>query len=103
MEDTAVVRGGTAPLAPPPPLSDGTAQALIKPKYFVKFRTRTRPEPDPKSPARLTTLIYILAISSVARGGAGGAIAPPIGLPTKMQNKENSTFLALLRLSFALD
>ena len=41
--------------------------------------------------------------SSVARGGAGGAIAPPIGLPTKMQNKENSTFLALLRLSFALD
>ena len=42
-------------------------------------------------------------ISSVARGGAGGAIAPPIGLPTKMQNKENTTFLALLRLSFALD
>ena len=41
--------------------------------------------------------------SSVARGGAGGAIAPPIGLPTKMQNKENTTFLALLRLSFALD
>ena len=44
-------------------------------------------------------------ISSVARGegGRGGAIAPPIGLPTKMQNKENTTFLAHLRLSFALD
>ena len=43
--------------------------------------------------------------SSVARGeaGGGGAIAPPVGLPTKMQNKENTTFLALLRLSFALD
>ena len=38
--------------------------------------------------------------SSVARGGA---IAPPIGLPIKMQNKKNTTFLALLRLSFALD
>ena len=44
--------------------------------------------------------------SSVARGGggAGGSIAPPpVGLPTKMQNKKNTTFLALLRLSFALD
>ena len=38
--------------------------------------------------------------SSVARGGA---IAPPIGLPTKVPNKENATFLELLRLSFALD
>ena len=40
--------------------------------------------------------------SSVARGGGGG-YSPPIGLPTKMHNKENTTFLALLRLSFALD
>ena len=40
--------------------------------------------------------------SSVARGGRGG-YSPPIGLPMKMQNKENTTFLALLRLSFALD
>ena len=40
--------------------------------------------------------------SSVARG-EGGAIAPPIALLTKMQNKENTTFLAFLRLSFALD
>ena len=30
-----------------------------------------------------------IAVSSVARGGgAWGAIAPPIGLPTKMQNKK---------------
>ena len=42
--------------------------------------------------------------SSVARGGAGGGHSPPpIGLPTNMQNKENTTFLALQRLSFALD
>ena len=41
--------------------------------------------------------------SSVARGGGGAGCSPPIGLPTKMQNKENTTFLALLRLSFALD
>ena len=39
------------------------------------------------------------ACSSVARGGGGGGgYSPPIGLPTKMQNKENTTFLALLRL-----
>ena len=30
-------------------------------------------------------------------------IASPIGLATKMQNKENTTFLALLRQSFALE
>ena len=29
-----------------------TSQARIKPEIFVNFR----PEPDPKSPARLTTL-----------------------------------------------
>ena len=33
------------------------------------------------------------------------AVAPPspIGLPTKMLNKKNTTFLALLRLSFAVE
>ena len=40
--------------------------------------------------------------SSVAGGGGGGYISP-IGLLTKMQNKKNTTFLALLRLSFALE
>ena len=51
----------------------------------------------------LLVFLLVPVPSSVARGGAGGAIAPPIGLPTKMQNKENTTFLALLRLSFAPD
>ena len=39
--------------------------------------------------------------SSVA-GGGGGYIFP-IGLLTKKQNKKNTTFLAFLRLSFALE
>ena len=38
-------------------------------------------------------------VNSVARGGYN----PPIGLSTKKQNKKNTTFLALLRLSFALE
>ena len=33
----------------------------------------------------------------------GGSYSLPIGLSTKMQNKKNSTFLALLRLFFALE
>ena len=33
----------------------------------------------------------------------GGSYRPHIGLSTKMQNKENNTFLALLRLVFALE
>ena len=32
-----------------------TSQARIKPEISVNFR----PEPDPKSPARLTTLIFL--------------------------------------------
>ena len=51
--------------------------------------------------------IPIVAPSSVARGGGGadgggggGYSPPPIGLSTKMQNKKNTTFLALLRLFF---
>ena len=43
----------------------------------------------------------ICATSSSVAGE--GATALPIGLPTKMQNKKSTTFLALLRLSFALD
>ena len=34
------------------PKTKGTSQARIKPEIFVNFR----PEPEPKSPARLTTL-----------------------------------------------
>ena len=33
----------------------------------------------------------------------GGGYSPSIGLLTKMQNKENTSFLALLRLVFALE
>ena len=40
-----------------------------------------------------------IAASSVARGG----YSPPIGVSTKMQNKKNITFLALLRLFYALE
>ena len=40
--------------------------------------------------------------SSVARGGGGG-YSPPIGMSTKMQNKKQTTFLALFRLFFALE
>ena len=32
----------------------------------------------------------------------GGDYSPPIGLSTKMQNKKNTRFLALLRLAFRL-
>ena len=43
--------------------------------------------------------------SSVSTGsGAGeGGIIPPIGLPTKIQNKEITAILAFLRISFALE
>ena len=42
--------------------------------------------------------------SSVARGGGrGGYSPPPIGMSTKMQNEQNTTFLALLRLFYALE
>ena len=45
------------------------------------------------------------ACISVARGRgrAGRGYSPPIGLSTKMQNKKNTTFLALLRLFIALE
>ena len=38
----------------------------------------------------------------VRRDGGLGVQAPPIGLSTKMHNKENITFLALLILFFAM-
>ena len=40
--------------------------------------------------------------SSVARGGYSPP-PPPIGMSTKMQNEKNTTFLALLRLFYALE
>ena len=44
-----------------------------------------------------------MASSVAGGGGGGGGYIPPIGLSTKMQNKKNTTFLALLKLSFALE
>ena len=42
--------------------------------------------------------------SSVAKGGGrGGYSFSPIGLSTKMQNKENTTFLSFLRPLFVLE
>ena len=39
-----------------------------------------------------------------SQGGGGGAIDPPsIGMSTKMQSKKYTTFLALLRLLYALE
>ena len=60
-----------------------TSQARIKPDIFVNFR----PEPDPKSPARLTTLSRIrrfhskTALSILAIGGSGER---PLSLQVKL-------------------
>ena len=43
--------------------------------------------------------VLLFGISSVARGG----YSPPIGMSTEMQNGKNITFLALLRLFYALE
>ena len=40
----------------------------------------------------------IIAPPAPSLVGSGGGYSPPVGLSTKMQNKENTTFLALLRL-----
>ena len=49
-----------------------------------------------------TLIVYAsMTTSRVARGGGYNPLS--IGMLTKMRNKENTTFLALLRLSFALE
>ena len=57
-----------------------------------------RKSPKCQGPSAMDIRIGNNMASSVAGGGF-----PPIGLSTKMQNKKNTTFLALLRLSFALE
>ena len=60
----ATQRGGMAPCPPlntPLPKTKSTSQARIKPEIFVYFR----PEPDPKSPARLTTLGYMRCLAVI--------------------------------------
>ena len=50
---------------------------------------------------KLWNVVLRIRVTSSSIGGGG--YRPPIGLSTKMQNKENTTFLALLRLVFALE
>ena len=45
-------------------LKKNTSQARIKPEIFVNFRPES--EPDPKSPARLTTLLHRLKFSKAS-------------------------------------
>ena len=45
----------------------------------------------------------VLRVRVQKRWRGGGGYRPHIGLSTKMQNKKNNTFLALLRLVFALE
>ena len=50
-----------------------------------------------------TDIWYMPRVASVALPGRRrGSYSPDIGMSPKMQNKENATFLAFLRLSFAL-
>ena len=42
-------------------------------------------------------------VAEAGRAGGGGSIASLIGMSTKMQNKKSTTFLALLRLFYALE
>ena len=51
---------------------------------------------------KINTKIFLPESSSVARGWGRGGYSPPIGLSTKMQNKKNNMFLALLRLLFCV-
>ena len=51
---------------------------------------------------KLWNVVLRVRVTSNRIGGEGG-YRPPIGLSTKMQNKENTTFLALLSLIFALE
>ena len=50
---------------------------------------------------KLWNVVLRVRVTSSGIGGGGG-YKPPFGLSTKMRNKENTTFLALLRLVFAL-
>ena len=45
----------------------------------------------------------VVAYQTLAYPDGGEHSSPLTGLTTKMQNKKNSTFLALLRMSFAVE
>ena len=59
------------------------------------------PPPNQKSWLRLCK--WPPKCKGVRKGGVLGVQTPPIGLSTKMLNKENITFLALLSLFFCND
>ena len=46
----------------------------------------------------MALLFFYRELSSVARGA--GELSPPIGLPTKMQNKKNTTFFSTSKTLF---
>ena len=52
---------------------------------------------------KIWNVVLRVRVTFSSVGGGGGKLWPPIGLSTKMQNKKNTTFLALLRLVFALE
>ena len=88
------------------PPKRATLTANLLPAAMLTKPTKSA-QPNKLTVSIMLTLLSLPAMptdSSVAGGGGGGDYSPPpIGLPTKMQNKKNTTFLALLRLSFALD
>ena len=53
---------------------------------------------------KLWNVVLRVRVTFSSVGGGGRVYSPlPIDLSTKMQNKKNTTFLALLRLVFALE
>ena len=52
---------------------------------------------------KLWNVVLRVRVTFSSVGGRGEVYTPPIGLSTKMQNKKNTTFLALLRRFFALE
>ena len=70
--------------------------------FFVSLATSLVSSTPPLLEPVLAVNCKILhgGTSSVARGGLQ---PPPIGLSTKSQNEKNTTFLALLRLFYAME
>ena len=86
--------GGLKP--PPPTPGYATVQSnQILQKWFSKFSLIVFKWVTPDDPT--------FAIKGARRRGLGGSTPPSIGLSTKMQNKENITFLSLLSLFFCYD
>ena len=52
---------------------------------------------------KLWNVVLRVRVTLSSVGAGGGGYRSPIGLSTKMQNKKNTTFFALLRLFFAME